>query len=310
MAGTLIAQNDRDVWTLQTRWPHEPPPEDVDSPQCCSNSLGAISPTRFWCECLDTAFPCGRALRDGRVLLAGDAAHQYVPTGAYGMNTGIGDACDLGWKLAAMLHGFGGPRLLTPTVERRPVGLRNREAARRHSEMRAEIATIYREAGELTAPYGKAARAAIGGRIAAMGNAENESFGIELGYAYAALPAICADPGADIPATRCTMCRPLRPACGCRACSRPTAHRSSIGWDAGSRCLLRYAPERGAVAAAARRGVPLDVLRLDDPDSSGSMAADCPRSGRISTSPGAARLATIRASDAIVSRVLGWNEAA
>src|SRR5262249_52266388 len=45
-----------------------------------------------------------------RVFLAGDAAHQYIPTGGYGMNTGIGDACDLGWKLAAVLHGFAGPR--------------------------------------------------------------------------------------------------------------------------------------------------------------------------------------------------------
>ena len=82
---------------------------------------------------------------EGRVLLAGDAAHQYVPTGGYGMNTGIGDACDLGWKLAAMLHGYGGPRLLASyELERRPVGVRNCDAARRHSEVRAEIAAVYR----------------------------------------------------------------------------------------------------------------------------------------------------------------------
>ena len=44
----------------------------------------------------------------GRVFLAGDAVHQLSPTGALGMNTGIGDAVDLGWKLAAMLAGWGG----------------------------------------------------------------------------------------------------------------------------------------------------------------------------------------------------------
>ena len=62
----------------------------------------------------------------GRVFLAGDAVHQLSPTGALGMNTGIGDAVDLGWKLAAMLSGWGGPGLLASyDAERRPIGLRN-----------------------------------------------------------------------------------------------------------------------------------------------------------------------------------------
>ena len=43
----------------------------------------------------------------GRVFLAGDAVHQLSPTGALGMNTGIGDAVDLGWKLAATIAGLG-----------------------------------------------------------------------------------------------------------------------------------------------------------------------------------------------------------
>jgi 2-polyprenyl-6-methoxyphenol hydroxylase-like FAD-dependent oxidoreductase len=43
----------------------------------------------------------------GRVFLAGDAVHQLSPTGALGMNTGIGDAVDLGWKLAAVAKGVG-----------------------------------------------------------------------------------------------------------------------------------------------------------------------------------------------------------
>jgi 2-polyprenyl-6-methoxyphenol hydroxylase-like FAD-dependent oxidoreductase len=46
-----------------------------------------------------------------------------IPTGGYGMNTGVGDACDLGWKLAAVLRGFGGPGLLASyDAERRPDG--------------------------------------------------------------------------------------------------------------------------------------------------------------------------------------------
>ena len=61
----------------------------------------------------------------GRVFLAGDAVHQVSPTGALGMNTGLGDAVDLGWKLAAVINGWGGPHLLSSyDAERRPVGAR------------------------------------------------------------------------------------------------------------------------------------------------------------------------------------------
>jgi hypothetical protein len=116
-----------------------------------------------------------------RVFLAGDAAHQYIPTGGYGMNTGIGDACDLGWKLAAALHGFGGPHLLASyDAERRPIGLRNREASSRHAQVRAEIGALYIPDLTVPGPQGDIARAEVGLRIGAIGNAENESFGLRL----------------------------------------------------------------------------------------------------------------------------------
>lgn len=61
--------------------------------------------------------------RQGRVLLAGDAAHIHSPLGAQGLNTGIGDAINLGWKLAATVHGHAPDDLLdTYTQERHPVG--------------------------------------------------------------------------------------------------------------------------------------------------------------------------------------------
>ena len=59
---------------------------------------------------------------EGRVFLAGDACHLHPPFGGFGMNMGIGDAVDLGWKLAATLQGWGGRRLLGSYLsERRPV---------------------------------------------------------------------------------------------------------------------------------------------------------------------------------------------
>ena len=72
-----------------------------------------------------------------RVFIAGDAAHLTSPTGGFGMNTGIQDVVDLGWKLEAMVAGWGGPKLLASyEIERRPVAVRNvREASGNLSRM-------------------------------------------------------------------------------------------------------------------------------------------------------------------------------
>jgi 2-polyprenyl-6-methoxyphenol hydroxylase-like FAD-dependent oxidoreductase len=319
-AGTLIAQNDKDIWTLQTRWPQEVAPEDVDVPALLRGFAGRdfvheILVANAWTP----HFVVAERYGEGRVLLAGDAVHQYVPTGGYGMNTGIGDACDLGWKLAAMLHGYGDPRLLASyDLERRPVGRRNCDAARRHSEARAEIAAVYRAAGDLTAPDagGDAARAAAGYCIAAIGNAENQSFGIELGYAYAESELICADPGADIPDDPLHYVPTTAP--GARMASVLVSDGTGDGVPIFDRLGLWFtlacfgAPASEAlVAAAARRGVPLEVLRIDDPD-----IVSVYGRGLLLVRPDqhvawrGAACEDLREGDAIVSRVLGWNEPA
>ncbi|MBV9323045.1 MAG: FAD-dependent monooxygenase [Chloroflexi bacterium] len=60
----------------------------------------------------------------GRIFLAGDAAHQNPPWGGHGFNTGVGDAVNIGWKLAAVLNGWAPTSLLaTYEVERRPVAV-------------------------------------------------------------------------------------------------------------------------------------------------------------------------------------------
>ena len=53
-----------------------------------------------------------------RVFIAGDAAHLVIPTGGLGMNTGVGDAIDISWKLAATLRGWGGPRTAADPTKR------------------------------------------------------------------------------------------------------------------------------------------------------------------------------------------------
>ena len=60
--------------------------------------------------------------RDGRIFLVGDAAHLNPPWGGHGFNTCLGDAVNIGWKLAAVLRGWGGDALLDSyELERRPV---------------------------------------------------------------------------------------------------------------------------------------------------------------------------------------------
>ncbi len=66
------------------------------------------------------------AFASGNVFLAGDSAHAMSPTGGFGMNTGVGDAVDLSWKMTAVQQGWGGGALLgSYTAERHPVALRN-----------------------------------------------------------------------------------------------------------------------------------------------------------------------------------------
>ena len=72
----------------------------------------------------------GGAFRDGRIFLVGDAAHRFPPTGGMGLNTGVQDAHNLAWKLAAVVHGHAGADLLDSYErERRPVAQRNAEVS-------------------------------------------------------------------------------------------------------------------------------------------------------------------------------------
>lgn len=194
--GTLIAQDDDRVFTL-----HQLLPPDADP--------AAIDPRHFLFEALGLKFPCtilqanawtphlvvADSYGKGRVWLAGDAAHQYVPTGGYGMNTGVGDAADMAWKFAARVQGWGGPRLLeTIDSERRAVGLTNCQAAATNSAVRFKIAEAYDPAIHLDTAQGQAARERLGAAILALGNAENESRGIEFGYRYRESPIVLRDP--------------------------------------------------------------------------------------------------------------------
>ncbi|MGN6573838.1 MAG: FAD-dependent monooxygenase, partial [Pseudolabrys sp.] len=134
--------------------------------------------------------------REERVFLAGDAVHLVIPTGGLGMNTGVGDAFDLSWKLAARLRGWGGDNLLNSyEIERRQVGERNVGASRFASLGRRKWRAQYRPEIRDDTPEGQAARDHLV-RVAEVEQRKgNEMIGAELGYRYVDSPIIDNMPG-------------------------------------------------------------------------------------------------------------------
>jgi 2-polyprenyl-6-methoxyphenol hydroxylase-like FAD-dependent oxidoreductase len=132
----------------------------------------------------------------GRVFLAGDAAHLVIPTGGLGMNSGVGDAIDLSWKLAATLAGWGGPRLLKSyEVERRQIGDRNVGASRYATIGRRKWRSMWRPNIREDSPAGAEARKNLGAVADVEQRKSNEMIGAELGYRYVDSPVICNVPG-------------------------------------------------------------------------------------------------------------------
>jgi 2-polyprenyl-6-methoxyphenol hydroxylase-like FAD-dependent oxidoreductase len=132
----------------------------------------------------------------GRVFLAGDAVHLVIPTGGLGMNSGVGDAIDLGWKIAATLQGWGGPQLLASYEhERRQVGERNVGASRYATIGRRKWRSMWRPNIRDDTPDGKATRDNLAAVAAVEQRKSNEMIGAELGYRYVDSPIVCDVPG-------------------------------------------------------------------------------------------------------------------
>ncbi|WP_437587032.1 FAD-dependent monooxygenase [Sorangium sp. So ce1000] len=128
--GLLVSINNTDLWVFHVSYFPErgQRPEDFPPERCVALIRKGVGIPDLEVE-LKGALPWQSAVRvaeryqHGRVFLAGDAAHVMPPWGGFGANTGIQDAHNLAWKLAAVLHGEAGPDLLaTYDVERRPVG--------------------------------------------------------------------------------------------------------------------------------------------------------------------------------------------
>ena len=130
--------------------------------------------------------------RDRRVFLAGDACHVHPPFGGYGMNMGVADGVDLGWKLAAVLQGWGGAQLLDSYErERRPVHeMVLEEAVTNHSMLGNQL---WKEGMDQDSHHGAALRAEVGAKIQAAKMREFSTLGVMIGYHYEDSPVIVGD---------------------------------------------------------------------------------------------------------------------
>jgi 2-polyprenyl-6-methoxyphenol hydroxylase-like FAD-dependent oxidoreductase len=135
-----------------------------------------------------------------RVFLAGDACHLVIPTGGLGYNTGVGDAIDLSWKLAATLQGWGGPNLLRSyEIERREVGGRNVKASGGGNAGRKVWRDAWVPCIEDETPEGEAARANLM-RVATTEFVKSSAvLGAEMGYRYSDSPIIARESGEPPP---------------------------------------------------------------------------------------------------------------
>jgi 2-polyprenyl-6-methoxyphenol hydroxylase-like FAD-dependent oxidoreductase len=206
--------------------------------------------------------------REGRVFLAGDACHINAPNGGYGMNTGIGDSVDLGWKLAATLQGWGGPGLLDSyEKERKPIAQRNVNAAAINFNLtRPKLSYLHVE--EET-EEGDAARATIARAMRENTRQEWESEGVHLGYRYERSPIVIPD-GTPEPEDKLMQYVPTaRP--GHRAPHFSLNGHSildSFGSGFVLLCFTDQNDDKGVAAlsnAAADRAIPLVTKLIADP---------------------------------------------
>ncbi|MCX4858622.1 FAD-dependent oxidoreductase [Streptomyces canus] len=127
--GALLPVDNRENWVFHAPWHPERGETlaEFTDERCAEHIRRAIGVADLDVEITGkapwhAAQRVARSYHAGRVFLAGDSAHEMSPTGAFGSNTGIQDAHNLAWKLAAVLGGWAGESLLdTYDAERRPV---------------------------------------------------------------------------------------------------------------------------------------------------------------------------------------------
>lgn len=270
----LTTVDGKDLWRLQLVGLDPERLESMDIAALMRRAMGcevpfAVEDKSLWVRKRTVA----DRFMDSRVFLAGDAAHAHPPNGGLGMNTGIQDAFDLGWKLAATLEGWGGPALLESyDWERRPASARAAEMSLANYR-RLTSATPNSEIAAPTAE-GDAVRQRVGRRLVEENEKSWHPIGVHLGYIYHPSPIVVPD-GTE---------RPPDDTVGYSPCAFPGARAPHLWLEPGRSILdlfgagftlLQFdaAPSGALEAAAAERRVPLQMQRIGNRDAAALYAA-------------------------------------
>ncbi len=237
----------------------------VDPDEVIRKAVGATFPYELIAE---VPWHAGYALvaekfKTGRLLIAGDAAHLFTPTGGMGYNTSIDDVVNLGWKLAAVLQGWAPESLLdTYETERRPIALRNTTFAGRMADSIGgmPLSPLLEQTGEEAA----AAREKLGEALAAHVRREFNIPGLQLGVRYES-PIVATEDGPPPPDEPNEYVPSGYP--GARSPHRPIGMGSLLDRFGSEFTLLLFAETSSEPweRAAARLRIPLTVVRSEDP---------------------------------------------
>src|SRR5499427_4961636 len=269
--GTMMAIDGKETWLIHNfLYRDEPDYDSIDREWAIRQILGVGPELEF--EIISKEDWIGRRLvadrfQSGRVFIAGDAAHLWIPHAGYGMNAGIADAASLSWMLAAVLNGWAEPALLDAyQAERQPITDQVSHfafaIAKEVSQQRRKISVDI----ERTDASGEAMRAKIGQEAYDLYVQQQCCGGLNFGYFYAASPVIAYDGAAHPVYSMGSFESSSVP--GCRAPHFWLNDKRSL-YDAlgDGYGLIRFDQDvavDGLVAAAKRRGVPFKVLHIDD----------------------------------------------
>ena len=269
--GVFTMINGKDIWNYQHYVLDEDgPDEEIDPVAEIRMAMGRdfefeVLHTMHWSHHQSVA----DSFRRNRVFLVGDSAHLFCPTGGIGMNTAIGDAFDLGWKLSAVLQGWGGPKLLDAyETERRPIAFRNTMAAASNADRIDSLITMTPATIDDDTPEGDASRARLLQRLKWLSK-QFSSMGLHVGYRYADSPIIVADGSPEPPDDPRIVVQSTWPGCRAPHAWIEPGVRSTLDAYSGARFTLVATRDGdpGAFAAAARDlRVPFACVRFAAPE--------------------------------------------
>lgn len=191
----VFAQNGRGRYIVHYQVPRGVDWKEIDAPATLRAILGADVALQMisvgpWTGGLALI---AERMQRGRIFLAGDAAHLFTPLGGFGLNTGVGDAVNLTWKLAAVHEGWAGPALLDSyEAERKPIAWRNTRIGI-HCAKRKSLWQIPPEI-EADTPEAQAQRDAFGQFLVVDDADEYATLGLQLGERYEGSPLVAPAP--------------------------------------------------------------------------------------------------------------------